>query len=214
MVSSTSVPEAARPRTASQTSRRLAGSSPVVGSSSSSSRGAADQARAEVQPAALAARVGAAAAVGDLAQAELVDHRGSGPPAARPGCPNSRAVSSRFSRPVIVGSTAANWPASPMSRRTPSGPRPRRGPAPAVRRRRPDQRRDRTDERRLAGPVRPEYGQHLARRRDQVQPVQRRAPCRTARQGARLQQRGGPLAAEAAPSAVLSLSSRLQLVVT
>ena len=36
-------------------------------------------------------------------------------------CPKSRAVMTRFSRPVMVGSTAAYWPARPIWRRTASG---------------------------------------------------------------------------------------------
>jgi hypothetical protein len=44
-------------------------------------------------------------------------------------CPNNRATSSMFSRPVIAGSTAAYWPASPIMLRTTCGSRPTSCPA-------------------------------------------------------------------------------------
>ena len=94
----------------------------------------ADQAGAEVEAAALTARVGAGPPVGHLGQAQLVDDQGGRRRAPAGRCPKSRAVISRFSRPVMVGSTAANCPARPMTRRTSMGwratswPRTRRVP--------------------------------------------------------------------------------------
>ena len=79
-----------------------------------------------------------------------------------------------FSRPVIVGSTAADCPASAMSRRTAAGLRATSMPwtrsVPAVR---TDQGRDEVDEGRLAGAVRTEQRHDLARLHREVQPVQR-----------------------------------------
>ena len=63
---------------------------------------------------------------------------GRAPRPPRPGphrrpWPNRRATMTRFSRPVMAGSTAANWPASPITPRTRSGCR--AASMPATRRR-------------------------------------------------------------------------------
>ena len=70
--------------------------------------GRADEARAEVELAAHAARVGLHPAIRAVDQPEPFEHgrrRWRARPRAR--CPKRRAIISRFSRPVIVGSTAA-----------------------------------------------------------------------------------------------------------
>ena len=101
---------------ASHSSLRLRGSRPVVGSSSSSSLRRADEAGAEVEPAPHAAGVGAHEAVAGVGEAELLEHDvggavgrlgGRGRTAGRPS-PGSRGRS-------CAGSTAAYWPARPMS---------------------------------------------------------------------------------------------------
>ena len=96
-----------------------------------------DERGGQVEPAAHAAGVGAGRAVGGV-------RRGRSARAARRRAGRSRAgaggsgrpISSRFSRPVRLPSTAANCPARPMRARTSRGvARPRRGPAPSPRRR-------------------------------------------------------------------------------
>ena len=82
---------------------RLAGSSAARRLVEQQQPGCADQAGSEVEPAALAAGIGAAATVGDLAQTQLLDHDARGALAAFGVWPKKRAVMTRFSRPVRVG---------------------------------------------------------------------------------------------------------------
>ena len=145
----------------------------------------ADEAGAEVEPAAHAARVGAHEPVGGLGEAELLEHarRRSRVPSAG-SWPKRRATISRFSRPVIAGSTAANWPARPISRRTAlglaahvvAGDAQRAGVG-------PQQRGDGAHEGRLAGAVRAEHGDDLARARRRGRARRAPASCRSASRG-------------------------------
>ena len=135
----------------------------------------ADQAGAQVELAAHAARVALHRPVGVLGQVDLAaaprrprrERRAWG---GRTGEP----IITRFSRPVSAGSTAAFWPARPMTRRTSSG-RPvgvdaRHVQRPAVGL---QQRGHRLDEGGLAGTVRTEDRGHLAGWGDQVETGQR-----------------------------------------
>ena len=138
-------------------------------------RGRADQAGAEVEPAAHAARVGRAPAgrrrrsrpsrSSTVAAGGLGAARGRGRTAGRP----SRGSPGRSSpaRPT------AYWPARPMTWRTCFGSATASMPAtrsvPAVG---PQQRGDRADEGRLAGAVRAEHGGDLAGLGDEVEPVE------------------------------------------
>ena len=84
----------------------------------------ADQARPEVEPPAHAARVGAHEPIGGLDEARAVRARAARSPALTGrSCPYRRATITRFSRPVIAGSTAANWPARPSRLPHPLGRR-------------------------------------------------------------------------------------------
>ena len=81
--------------------------------------GRANQAGAEVEPAAACRRSRSRTrAVGGVDEAEVVEHARRRSPRGVPPrrCPNRRATISRFSRPVIVGSTAAYWPGEPDER--------------------------------------------------------------------------------------------------
>ena len=84
-------------------------------------------------------------------------------PSCRP-CPYRRATITRFSRPVIISSTAADWPARPIMRRTAIGSRDHvvagdgQGAVVGF-----EQRGDHADEGGLAGAVGPEDGHRLAR---------------------------------------------------
>ena len=117
VVSRTSVPAATRARIASHSSRRLRGSRPGRRLVEQQQPGPTDEAGAEVEAPAHAARVVADEAVAGIGQPELGEDRGGrrGGPRSRPW-PNSRATITRFSRPVSAGSTAAAWPARPMTR--------------------------------------------------------------------------------------------------
>ena len=81
----------------------------------------ADEARAEVEAATHATRVVAHEAVTIVGQTELGSTASAARRASARRCPNRRATITRFSRPVSAGSTAACWPARPMTRRTSSG---------------------------------------------------------------------------------------------
>ena len=78
-----------------------------------------DQRRGEVEPPAHPARVGADAAVGGLARGRpgrAARRRGASP--SSPASPCRVACSRISSRPVISGSSAASWRATPIARRT------------------------------------------------------------------------------------------------
>jgi hypothetical protein len=89
-------------------------------------------------------------------------------------CPNSRATISRFSRPVMVGSTAANCPAQPDRRlhdvRLPDHVVPEDAQGAGVGF---EQGGDAAHEGGLAGAVGPEHGQDRTLFREQLQPVER-----------------------------------------
>ena len=135
----------------------------------------ADEARAEVEPAAHAAGVGRDAPVGGLGEPEALENLGGAP--ARLGPATSRyrrPIISRFSRPVSSPSTAANCPARPMRRRTASGSPTTSWPStvarPAVG---AQERGEDADERRLARAVGPEQPEDGARLDLEVEAVER-----------------------------------------
>ena len=98
----------------------------------------ADERGAEVEPAAEAARPPAHEPGTRLGEVESFEDVVG--PAPRLGLekPNRRATISRFSRPVMASSTAAYWPARPMTERTCRGCRKASMPATAERGRRRD----------------------------------------------------------------------------
>ena len=81
--------------------------------------GLVDERRGEVEPAAHPARVGADPPVGGALEPDAVEQRlgALARPSAR-GSPCSVACSRISSRPVISGSSAASWSATPIARRT------------------------------------------------------------------------------------------------
>ncbi len=121
VVNSTSVPARTSARMASHSSMRLRGSSPVVGSSRSSSRGAptrlAPRSSRRRMPPEYPRTRRSAASVNPIWPSTV----SAAARAARRSWPNRRATITRFSRPLRAGSTAADCPASPIARRTRSG---------------------------------------------------------------------------------------------
>ena len=134
----------------------------------------AHEAGAEVEPAPHAARVVLDRTVGVVGQEDLGEHRIGG----RPGAPLDRGRTAGRSSPgspgrSSAGSTAALWPASPMTRRTCSGLLDRVDAGDVQRTGVGlQQRRHRPDERGLAGAVGAEHRGDLAGGGDQVEPVE------------------------------------------
>ncbi len=118
-----SVPAQLISRMPSHTSLRLPGSRPVVGSSSSSSRGlptrlAPRSRRRRMPPEYVLTNRSAASTRSICSRIRSAEATAS----ARPW-PYRRATITRFSRPLIISSTAADWPARPIMRRTAMGSR-------------------------------------------------------------------------------------------
>ena len=89
-----------------------------------------DEARAEIQAPALPTGVRAHEPIADLGEAQPLEHVAGAPLGrCRRDWPYSSATIVRFSRPVIAASTAACWPARPMTCRTRSASRPTSNPA-------------------------------------------------------------------------------------
>ena len=179
------------PRTASHTSLRPRGSSPVVGSSRKSTGGAEDQAGGEVEAAPHAAGVlldRLAAGVGE--PEPLQQLVGPRPAAGRGRGGRAGRTCTRFCRPLSTSSTAACWPTSPMRRRTWSAWRTTSKPAT---RRRPPSGRSRVVRIRTAvvlpAPLGPSSPQTVPAGDRQVEAVQgvgsRRTACAGPRPGSR-----------------------------
>ena len=174
VVSSTVVPSRRSSSTVLHSSCRVRGSRPVVGSSSRITGGPPGQAGAEVEPAAHAARVGRDRRSAASVEPEALEHLARARRASAPGSRYRRPTISRFSRPVSSSSTAANWPASPIRRRTASGSATTSWPSTLAR---PpvglQQRGEDAHERRLAGAVGAEQAEHGAGLDLEVEAVER-----------------------------------------
>ena len=114
------VPSRTSSRTTDQISLRLRGSSPVVGSSKNSTRGRvsrldARSRRRRIPPEYVRAGRSAASASSKRSSSSFARRRASAAERS-----NRRPNIWRFSRPVRISSTAANWPVSPNSSRTPA----------------------------------------------------------------------------------------------
>ena len=119
-MSSSVVPLRTSSRTTDQISLRLRGSSPVVGSSRNSTRGRvsrldARSRRRRIPPEYVRAGRSAASARSKRSSSSFARRRASAAERS-----NRRPNIWRFSRPVSISSTAANWPVSPNSSRTPA----------------------------------------------------------------------------------------------
>jgi hypothetical protein len=118
VVSSSVVPSRMSSRTTDQISLRLRGSSPVAGSSKNSTRGRvskldARSRRRRIPPEYVRAGRSAASAKSKRSSSSFARRRAS------PGDRSNRRPNVwRFSLPVSISSTAANWPVSPRSSRT------------------------------------------------------------------------------------------------
>ncbi len=175
MVSRSVVPSRTSSRTTDQISLRLRGSSPVVGSSKNSTRGRvsrldARSRRRRIPPEYVRAGRSAASASSKRSSSTPARRRASAAERS-----NRRPNIWRFSRPVSISSTAANWPVSPNSSRTPAASwttsRPNTSARPGVR---SEQRGQHPDKRRLPRAVRSQQPKDRALLDIQVDPSKRR----------------------------------------